>query len=277
MKTPVLLLALMLAAFSGANAPQEGDDELVLMTFNIRYGTAEDGPNSWENRRGLVADIIGRHAPDVLAIQEGLAFQLEELGDALDGYRKLGQHRGGGSEGEFSGLYVKEDRVRIQRWGEFWLSPTPDMVGSQGWDAALPRMAVWVEVEGIGGGTPIRVYGTHFDHRGERARLESARLIARHAEDGAPAIIMGDLNADEDSDPLGVFFDLGYGSAFRILHPEVELGTFNGFQDPSGGRRLDHILLDPSLTPRRAEILDGRVGGIWPSDHFAVMAVISTR
>ena len=66
-----------------------------------------------------VADIIGRPTPDVLAIQEGLAFQLDDLGTVLDNYRKLGQHRSGGLEGEFSGLYVNERRVRISAGASF--------------------------------------------------------------------------------------------------------------------------------------------------------------
>jgi endonuclease/exonuclease/phosphatase family metal-dependent hydrolase len=277
MKPLLLLLALIHCAFSGAAARQTVTEDLVLMTFNIRYGTAEDGPNSWENRRALVAGLIARVSPDVLAIQEGLAFQLEELGEVLGSYRKLGQHRDGGLEGEFSGLYVKEERVRILRWGEFWLSPTPGSVASVGWDAALPRMVVWAEIERICGSTHIRVYGTHFDHRGETARIESARLIARHAEQGPPAVIMGDLNAEEDSEPLGIFFRLGYRSAFRSLHPESDLGTFNGFRDPKGGERIDHILLDPRVRPREAKILVDRVGAEWPSDHFPVIAVVSVK
>jgi endonuclease/exonuclease/phosphatase family metal-dependent hydrolase len=277
MKRQVTLLALLLVACAGQRVLQRAGDDLRLMTFNIRYGSADDGLNSWPNRRDLVADIVTRHAPDVLAIQEGLAFQLDELSDVLDDYRKLGQHRDGGLEGEFSGLYVNERRVRVTRWGEFWLSPAPDSLGSRGWDAALPRMAVWADIEMIAGGDPIRVYGTHFDHRGETARLESAHLIARHAEDGPPAVVMGDLNAREDSHPLQVFFDLGYRSAFRMLHPESDTGTFNGFRDPSGGARIDHILVDSRLAPHRAEILVERVDGVWPSDHFAVTAVVSAR
>jgi endonuclease/exonuclease/phosphatase family metal-dependent hydrolase len=270
------LLALILAASGGELvATQNADDGLRLMTFNIRYGSADDGSNSWPNRRQLVADIIARNAPDVLAIQEGLAFQLDELSPVLGGYRKLGQHRDGGSEGEFSGLYVNERRVRITQWGQFWLSSTPDSVGSRGWDAALPRTVVWVEIEARDGSDPIRVYGTHFDHRGEVARLESSRLIARHADGGPAAVVMGDLNADEGSDPLGVFWDLGYRSAFRTVHPDRDIGTFNGFRDPSGGRRIDHILLDRRLEARAAEIVVDRIGGVWPSDHFPVTALLT--
>lgn len=276
----LLLLALAPAGLTGQEVDsgltgQEAESDLRLMTFNIRYGTAEDGSNAWSNRRALVADIIAEASPDVLAIQEGLDFQLAELEPVLAGYRKLGQHREGGTEGEFSGIYVKEDRVQIVDWGEFWLSPTPDARASVGWDAALPRMAVWADITFPGGTETVRVYGTHFDHRGEEARLESARLIARHAKDAPTAIVMGDLNADEESEPLKAFLEAGYRSAYPTLHPTADLGTFNGFRDATGGRRIDHVLLGPGLEPKAAEIIDHQVDGVWPSDHFPVTAVIS--
>ncbi len=270
-----VLAVVVLATLGTTNPTVSAQSDLRLMTFNIRYGSADDGPNSWPHRRELVAGIIRGFHPDVLAIQEGLAFQLDELGDVLTAYRKLGQHREGGLEGEFSGLYVKEDRFTVLNWGEFWLSPTPDSVASRGWDAALPRMAVWVEIAEVAGGDLVRVYGTHFDHQGETARVESARLIAGHAEGGPPSVVMGDLNAGEGSDPLRVFFEKGYRSAYSTLHPDSVLGTFNGFRDASGGDRIDHILLAPGLEARQAEIMEGRVEGVWPSDHFPVTAVLS--
>jgi endonuclease/exonuclease/phosphatase family metal-dependent hydrolase len=266
------LLGLVLAGPAAAQAASE----LRLMTFNIRYGTADDGDHVWRNRRDLVAEIIEREAADVVAIQEALEFQLDELAPALEGYRKLGQHRDGGAGGEFSGLYVRQDGAQIVDWGEFWLSPTPEVVASRGWDAALHRMAIWADIRLDGSTEVVRVYGTHFDHRGEIARVESARLIAGHASGaGRPTVVMGDLNAPDDSGPLRFLADLGYRSAVTTLHPSETLGTFNGFEDPlGGGRRIDHILVGPGLRPKRAAILDDRVGGLFPSDHFPVVAVV---
>jgi endonuclease/exonuclease/phosphatase family metal-dependent hydrolase len=267
-RTPFSALAVLLLPGPGlaSAATAQAPGELRLLTFNIRYGAADDGDHVWPNRRDLVAEIIEREAADVLAIQEALDFQLEELAPALEGYRKLGQHRDGGTEGEFSGLYVREDRTRIVDWGEFWLSPTPEVVASRGWDAALHRTAVWVDIRLDGATEVVRVYGTHFDHRGEIARVESARLIAAHASGaGRPTVVMGDLNAPDDSEPDRTFADLGYRSAITTLHPGETLGTFNGFEDPlGGGRRIDHILLGPGLRPKSATILDERVGGTLP-------------
>lgn len=254
------------AATAGAAGP-----ELCVMSFNIRYGTAADGVHAWPARRGLVAARIAAQAPDVLAIQEALDFQLEELGDVLDGYTKLGQHRDGGEEGEFSGLYLREDSVERIAWGEFWLSPTPEQVASKGWDAALPRMAVWADIRLRSGGAPLRVYGTHYDHRGAEARRQSSLLILRHAAERPRVVVTGDFNATEDAPPIQLFLAEGWRSAQRVLHPEDTRGTFNGFEDPSGGRRIDHLLYR-GLRPVSAGILGGRVGELFPSDHDAVVA-----
>jgi endonuclease/exonuclease/phosphatase family metal-dependent hydrolase len=250
------------------------------MTFNIRYGSAEDGVHAWPARRQLVAEMIRRAHPDVLAIQEGLAFQLEELAAVLRDYRKLGQHRDGGLGGEFSGLYVRESSVQVLDWGELWLSATPHQIASRGWDAALPRMAVWVDLAIPAESAlanpraTLRVYGTHFDHRGVEARLQSARLLVEHARSGPPAIFMGDFNAEFSSPPLQTFVAASYTSAVRACDPFNTLGTFNGFLDADGGRRIDYILCAPGILPLTAQIHADCVDGIWPSDHFPVSATV---
>ena len=238
------------------------------MTFNIRYGSAEDGVHAWPARRQLVAEMIRRAHPDVLAIQEGLAFQLEELAAVLRDYRKLGQHRDGGLGGEFSGLYVRESSVQVLDWGELWLSATPHQIASRGWDAALPRMAVWVDLAIPAESAlanpraTLRVYGTHFDHRGVEARLQSARLLVEHARSGPPAIFMGDFNAEFSSPPLQTFVAASYTSAVRACDPFNTLGTFNGFLDADGGRRIDYILCAPGILPLTAQIHADCVDGI---------------
>ena len=47
-----------------------------FMTFNIRYGLADDGENHWVRRKELVFDAIADHAADVIGLQESLDFQL---------------------------------------------------------------------------------------------------------------------------------------------------------------------------------------------------------
>jgi endonuclease/exonuclease/phosphatase family metal-dependent hydrolase len=126
------------------------------------------------------------------------------------------------------------------------------------------------------------VVGTHFDHRGETARLESARLIVRRAEEIAaarslPTVILGDLNAGEDSAPLAVFRDAGYRDSFRLLHPDAtEVGTFSAFRGETTGGKIDHLLCSAGWHVESAAILrPRREDGRCPSDHEPVVAVLS--
>ncbi len=248
--------------------------ELRLMTFNIRYGTARDGAHRWEERRERVAARIRQAAPDVLALQEGLAFQLEELAPVLANYRKVGQHREGGLEGEFSGLFVREG-LEILDQGEFWFSEQPELAGSRSWDSSLPRMCAWVVVPVGPARMPVRIYGTHYDHRGATARAMSTRMILADSATAGAVVVMGDLNAAEGDAPVAGYLSRGFRSAVLEHDPSVTRGTMNAFRHEDGGAaRIDHVLVRGPLEVVEAAILGGSVDGLFPSDHDAVTATL---
>src|SRR5690606_35751584 len=76
------LAALFLQACATAARPDASPAELRVMSFNVRYGTASDGADSWPWRRGLTFQVIRDFAPDLLGVQEALRGQLDELGMA---------------------------------------------------------------------------------------------------------------------------------------------------------------------------------------------------
>ena len=286
----VIVAAALLAACQGAvPAPesQERGPGLRVMTFNIRYGTAKDGENHWKHRKELVADTIRESAPHVLAIQEGLGFQMDYLAEHCPGYLVLGQHRNGGRDGEFSGLLINAAHLEVVDWGQFWLSSTPEVVASRGWDAALARTAVWARLHERGdGAADFIVLGTHFDHRGARAREESARLVVeimsklRHGEEGTtgkplPVILMGDFNARPGTTPMSVFEQAGYVNAVPFMHPEAtDGGTFHRFEGYHTGGMIDSIWVTRGWQPMEAEILRPRLDGRSASDHDPVFALL---
>ena len=271
MRRRILALLPVLCALTSCNSLEP----IRVMSFNIRYGTANDGENRWERRRDLVIGTIEDRSPQILGVQEALAFQIDELSAALPQFRVLGQGRRGGREGEFAALFVDRERFTVEQHGDFWLSPTPDEVGSQGWDAALPRLCTWAVLRDRGDGLRFRVLNTHFDHRGQRARLESAAVLMAQgmASDDLPVIITGDLNADEESPPLVRLREAGLRDTFRVVHPEAEdVGTFNGFGGTSGRGKIDYVLVDSRWRVEAAEIVRDNDEGRYPSDHFPVVA-----
>ena len=103
-----------------------------------RYGTAQDGDNQWDRRRDLLVETVRAFDPDLLGTQETLAFQRNFLAEQLPGYDHLGVGRDdGGERGEMMALFYKRDRFEKLGGGHFWLSETPDVIGSQSWDSCF--------------------------------------------------------------------------------------------------------------------------------------------
>ena len=155
--------------------PAAASEPVRVMSFNIRYGTADDGVNAWPKRKQFLTDTIAAFDPDLLGTQETLAFQRDELLGLLHRYEAAGVGRDDGREkGEMAALFWKPARFEKIAGGDFWLSPTPETVGSKGWDAALPRIATWVKLadKANQAAAPILLLNTHFDHQGAEARRE---------------------------------------------------------------------------------------------------------
>jgi endonuclease/exonuclease/phosphatase family metal-dependent hydrolase len=281
----VLTLALLGACSGAASAPaaptlDEQARPLVVMSFNVRYGTATDGLDAWPLRSSALVARIREAAPDVLGVQEALDFQVEFLERALPTHVRLGQGREGGARGEHSALFVHRSRFDVLEHRDFWLSETPELVASVGWDAALTRMCTWARLRERVSGREFSVWNTHFDHRGPLARERSAQLIAaRLAQRGGAHIVLGDLNAGEDEPPLGALRAAGLVDAFRALHPDVQqVGTFHDFRGGLDGARIDFVLATDDFMPLAASILSApAANGRWPSDHHPVVAVYAIR
>src|SRR3954462_8619024 len=224
------LLALSLATLAPDAGPPRNHDVRV-MSYNIRYATASDGENIWDNRKDFLAETIRAFDPDLLGTQETLARQRDDLAARLDGYDVLAAGRDDGREaGEMMAIFYRKARFEKLDAGHFWLSETPDKAGSKSWDSSLPRMVTWVKLRDRSdpGAPPIAFFNTHFDHRGPTARLESARLIRRKIDDlaeGCRVVLTGDFNSGEGSDPYRALFgpdntkSLPLHDAFRIVHP----------------------------------------------------------
>jgi endonuclease/exonuclease/phosphatase family metal-dependent hydrolase len=259
------------------------------MTFNVRYGTANDGENHWEKRKDFLIETIKAFDPDLLGTQETLGFQRDYMAEKLGQYDVLGVGRDDGRErGEMMALYYKRSRFEKLDGGHFWLSETPDQAGSKSWDTSLPRMVTWVKLRDRRQprARPIVFLNTHFDHRGRQARLESARLIRRRVLELSavgPVVVTGDFNSGEGSEPYAALFDPEQGNrsplvdAYRLAHPEREANeaTFSNFAaGPRTGPRIDWIAVSREWSVIDSSIDRTQRDGRFPSDHFPVTAVL---
>ncbi len=272
------VLGLLAGVCVGCSSPMR------VMSFNIRYATDADGVNRWSNRTDLVLATIRASEPDIIGFQEMLAAQADFVQGVLPAYEFVGVGRiDGRREGEMCAVMYRRAAFVLVDHGHTWLSEQPEVIGSRGWDAACERMVTWVKLQTRT--TPARtfyVFNTHFDHRGARARLESAKLVREllTQRNDAPIILTGDFNCAPGSPPYAVLVDEGplHDSYVLAGVEEEECGTYNGFDGRRGGARIDWILVSDNIEVVAAEIdrrsfeRDGRES--YPSDHFPVTATV---
>lgn len=120
--------------------------EIKVLSYNIRYDNQDDGLDSWtaSKRNQKVASLLNELNADVIGIQEALHHQLTYLNNQLIQYKWIGVGRDDGKiEGEHAPIFYNHKKLKLKKWGYFWLSETPNKP-SKGWDAnCCNRIATW--------------------------------------------------------------------------------------------------------------------------------------
>ncbi|MHC4178531.1 MAG: endonuclease/exonuclease/phosphatase family protein, partial [Planctomycetota bacterium] len=255
------------------------------MTFNIRYGTANDGPDRWSQRREMVVEVIRRFDGDFVGIQEALPGQITYLRESLPTYRAISRSRQvDPQQGEAVPLLYRHGRWRLDetQQGTFWLSDTPEVPASATWGNTIPRIATWGRFVEKKTGRAAYVYNVHFDHRSEPSRQKSAILLAKRIaarKRPHPVILTGDFNCGEssyairylkgeqDQSPVKLL------DSFRVQRPDEKVvGTFGGFRGNRDGEKIDYVFALPGAKVLGAEIVYFNRDGRYPSDHYPVTA-----
>ncbi len=260
-------------------------NSLRVMTYNIRFDNPADGVHAWPNRKELVASVIRFHKADIIGVQEALEHQIQDLMELLPGYDWVGVGRNEDGGGEFSAILYRSSVVTVKAAQTFWLSESPDEPGSQSWDSSLPRIATWAHFVTSSEERELFVLNTHFDHRGEQARLESAHLIKEQTSklaNGLPVIVMGDLNATSEQPPLALLSDtplpdgrsLHDGFVHSLQPHHGPASTWTGFTKIEADRRIDYIFASEDLPIHYHAILTDKLEDRYPSDHLPVLVEV---
>lgn len=255
--------------------------QLNLMTFNIRYDNPGDSANNWKYRKNLATEMIRKNDIDVLGTQELLFSQLNDIRVLLPEYAYEGVGRKDGkTEGEFSAVFYKKAKFELLKSGTFWLSENPANVGVKGWDAAIERIVTWVMLKEKSSGKEFAFINTHFDHIGQVARRESARLLLSKVDEiakGLPVIVTGDFNATPDSEVIQIITNVNTGNhmtdsratAASVLGPAW---TFHGFgKVPMENRSIiDYIFVKNKVSVSQLSVISEMSGTTYLSDHNPV-------
>jgi len=270
--TKILLVIITITTISCSKTEQ-----FTLISYNIRNSSANDGINSWENRKDLTINMINQEKPDLICMQEVKVDQLDFIYDELPNYEFLGVGRDDSvKKGEIMAVFYRNDKFKAIEDGNFWLSETPEKV-SLGWDGACRRMVTWGHFQNIKSGKTFFCFNTHFDHIGEVAREESAKLIMNKISEicknaNEPVFLTGDFNARIDNPIFSPI--INYLKQARENAPVTDNKfTYNNFglgtENPIV---IDHIFY-LNASPISFGTLDKSYGSGYISDHFPIKAV----
>ena len=271
-----------------------GGLELRIMSFNIRYGSANDGDNHWKNRKEMVFDVLRDHKPDIVGLQEALDFQIAEIRKAVGKYGLIGVAREDGmTDGEFSCLLYDISLYDVSESGTFWFSNTPHIPGSNHWGNACVRICTWARFIEKKSGKAFYVFNLHLDHRSQPSREKSAVLLTERIKNrnfADPFIVTGDFNTGENN-PVVTYLKgktsltgangrlsqnpVPMVDTFRVLHPDVkDVRTGHGFRGTRKGNKIDYVFVPSSIKVLEAQILYDNIDGRYPSDHYPVNATL---
>lgn len=267
------------------------DNSLKVMSFNIRYDNPGDSSRGegWTTRREAVSKLISGSGADIVGTQEVLHHQFADLKARLTDYDVVGCGRDDGKRaGEYEALWYKRSRFEKLDTGNFWLSETPLVKGSLGWDGACVRMASWALLRDRLTGKKILAVNTHLDHVGAVARREGVNLILEKLKEIAPevpAVVTGDFNSGSRSAPVKHITDTSL--PFHLVDSraiaEITSGpqwTFHDFNRQPVDERLiiDYALVTPGIRVKNYTVIPTVPSSETQfniSDHNAVIITIA--
>ncbi|MFK4104727.1 endonuclease/exonuclease/phosphatase family protein [Streptomyces sp. NPDC019531] len=265
-----------------ASAAKPTNRRLDVMTFNLRFASTSE-PNSWATRRPVMRRLLRQEAPTLIGTQEGLYQQLLDIhADLGPHYDWIGTGREGGSHDESTAVFYDTRRLVPVEHDTHWLSDTPEVIGSNTWGAALPRILTWVRFrDRTADHREFYVLNTHFDHVGQYARERSALFLGQKIAEldrSLPVVVTGDFNAAaHNNQAYDTLLATGLVDTWDAAAERSKLyATFHGYKPLTpDGERIDWILTTPGVTVHRAAINTFALNGQFPSDHLPVQATVT--
>lgn len=253
---PVLLAAPAWLAVTTPRPADAGDDPAVrVVTFNIHSAV------DWHGRLDpeQVARVLEEQDADVVLLQE--VSRGWPIGGGLDSVswlaRRLGTEYayGPAADRQFGNAVLADRPIRSSWSGR--------MDRGEG-----PMHRGYVGVEVAAGGTTLRVWSTHLQHRDDTTatRRAQARQVLAAWGGQERTVIGGDLNSRPGSPDIEPWFD---GTGLVSAQDEAGDPSWNTSPAPAPDHRIDWLLVTPDLG-----LADAAVPQTLASDHLPVAVTV---
>ena len=245
-----------------------------VLTFNVKCISDSDKDEyGWQNRAALICDVLQDKTPSIICLQENKKEQYRFFKSFLSGYDSVAIYRDSSALTECLPIFYRSDMYLLEQTQTFWLSDTPDVM-SNTWDGAYYRICTYVVLKNKITDKEFVVANTHLDYKSAEIQEKSIKLIYdRLSKLNLPTILTGDFNCRPNSNAISLakqhFTDVGKGFA------DENKGTINYFRSDYKDVKIDFMLqLNGSFVVDEYRVIDKKIDGAFPSDHFPIYAEI---
>lgn len=259
--------------------PEKSADATRVMSFNVRCVSDEDG-HSIENRSQLVTAVLEQYAPDTFGVQEATPKWIKILDKKFEEkYARVGDGRSPVEMfTEYSAVYYLKDKYNLIDSGTIWLSKTPEKKYTKDFESKHNRIASWAVLEDKQTGVKFTHINTHLDHVLESTRVEQSRVLLnkiQELEAYGTVICTGDFNSYETGEAYALM-RLNMDDT-KLAAKTSDIGiTFHNYgkiEEHDDGA-IDFVFTTKGTQTEIYRIIRDCIEGIYPSDHYPVMADI---
>lgn len=173
--------------------PPVQDEPMKIISFNIQ--THSNG-GVFYIREEMMTEFVGEWLPDSIGMQEVTTTWRKSLEATCFGeqYSSVGESKT--STGEMNAIFYRNDKFTLTDSGTFWLSDTPDVVGSKVEGSSEPRTCTWARLKSKKTGKEFVHMNTHLDIGGGAVRVAQAQVLMEFMRGlgDVPVILTGDFN-----------------------------------------------------------------------------------
>lgn len=250
--------------------PAEG--AIKAMSCNVRCLTdADKGKRHWYYRAALLIDDIAAEAPGIIGFQEVTPKQYDYLAECLPQYESEIVYRDDSKKSEGCPVFYHKELYEKVDMGSFWLSETPEEM-SKDWGAACYRICSYVILKERSTGKEFVIFNTHLDHVSDEARIKGIGVVLDKitAFGGLPAVIMGDLNAEEGSETYNSvtqsFLDARYAT-----ENTTDSYTYQNWGNMESAKRIDYFMISKEgISVQRYNVVPALHDGVYSTDHCPI-------
>lgn len=238
-----------------------GEGPFKVLSFNVRHDDAGD-PQSLDQRKGNIRQIIVDNNPDVFGVQEFSDDFFETWFRGQMSALGYGEYYSTAITTTPKAIFYKTSRFTLERSGTVRLGASP-----------IINTATWVVLLDNTTSNKYFISNSHWQFDSQPTRIANANalvdMVNQYNTDNLPVIVFGDFNAQPGTTEIG---NLKSGlDVVDALGDSTGDYTFHGW-DATGNSKLDWIMSDRSMAFTSSSVITTSYGGYWPSDHWPVIA-----